>query len=167
MAGETATIISLFYNTTQVVLWMHVFFSLLPQEGYGLFSRHSWKTDQYWDERIQFRKVLELAQYLQATDIILSVLKLTRNNPVTVFQQIMSRVFVIYMIFPYSSGKHFGIFMTVMCWSVTEVIRFIFYSLKLVNMGSTENLLAYIIGQLRYTLFIVLYPVGVTGELIC
>mmetsp|Transcript_17366 Transcript_17366/g.26758 ORF Transcript_17366/g.26758 Transcript_17366/m.26758 type:complete len:197 (+) Transcript_17366:118-708(+) len=108
-----------------------------------------------------------MAQYLQITDFVFSLLKITRNNPATVFQQILSRVFVIYMVFPYSDGPHFGVFMTVLAWSFTEVVRFIFYSLKLVNMGSPENTFSYIIGLMRYNLFIILYPIGVSGELIC
>ena len=71
------------------------------------------------------------------------------------------------MIFPYSTAPHMGIFLTVMAWSVTEVVRFIFYSLKLVEMGSPQNMFAYVMSKLRYTLFIVLYPIGVSGELIC
>lgn len=44
-------------------------------------------------------------------------------------------------------------------WSVTEVIRYSFYALK--EVGSVPAVLTW----LRYTTFIVLYPIGVSSEL--
>ncbi len=46
-------------------------------------------------------------------------------------------------------------------WTLTEIIRYAFYTLNLINLNLT------LVTWLRYTLFIVLYPLGVTGELWC
>ena len=46
-------------------------------------------------------------------------------------------------------------------WTLTEIIRYSYYTLNLMNTNVG------IITWLRYTLFIVLYPIGVTGELLC
>jgi len=51
-----------------------------------------------------------------------------------------------------------------MCWSFTEVVRFSFYTLK--QVGQDSGLLSSVIGFLRYNSFLVLYPLGVSGELI-
>ena len=46
-------------------------------------------------------------------------------------------------------------------WCLTEIIRYFYYTLSLIdfNIG--------LITWLRYTLFIVLYPMGVSGEMWC
>lgn len=49
-----------------------------------------------------------------------------------------------------------------MCsWSLVEVPRYLFYLVKLVNMPMPKWLLF-----LRYNLFLVLYPTGITGEIL-
>ena len=50
------------------------------------------------------------------------------------------------------------IFMAAIPWCLTEAIRFPFYEFQMLRPY---------LGHLRYNLFIVLYPVGVTGELLC
>ena len=58
--------------------------------------------------------------------------------------------------------------MATMCWSITEIVRFMFYTLKQLNWDmSWRNPIGNIVGHLRYNLFIVLYPLGVSGELVC
>ena len=57
--------------------------------------------------------------------------------------------------------------MATLCWSITEITRFSFYSLKTLDVDISTNMLGSIIGHMRYNSFIILYPVGVTGELLC
>lgn len=52
-----------------------------------------------------------------------------------------------------------GVPMLLVAWSVTEVIRYSFYALNIVN--SVPKFLVWC----RYTFFIVLYPLGASGEL--
>ena len=74
---------------------------------------------------------------------------------------------ILHMIFPLVETNHFGIFMACICWAVTEVTRFTFYTLKELNLFKVTNPFAELIGHMRYNSFIVLYPIGVSGELIC
>ncbi|XP_069472716.1 very-long-chain (3R)-3-hydroxyacyl-CoA dehydratase 2 isoform X2 [Ambystoma mexicanum] len=53
-----------------------------------------------------------------------------------------------------------SVLLFVVAWTVTEIIRYSFYTFSLLNH------LPYIVKWARYTLFIVLYPMGVTGELL-
>ena len=48
-----------------------------------------------------------------------------------------------------------------LAWCLTEVVRYSFYAVNLFNVN------VQLLTWLRYTLFIVLYPMGVTGELWC
>lgn len=54
-----------------------------------------------------------------------------------------------------------GLPLALLAWSVTEIIRYGYYAFNLV--GAVPGILV----MLRYTTFIVLYPIGVTGELLC
>lgn len=89
------------------------------------------------------------------------MLGLIPNNPVTVFKQVLSRYVVIYFVMPLlwnDPALEWCVVMAAVCWCVAESVRYPFYQFK--------SLQPYL-GHLRYNLFIVLYPVGVTGELIC
>jgi very-long-chain (3R)-3-hydroxyacyl-CoA dehydratase len=54
-----------------------------------------------------------------------------------------------------------GFPLLLLAWEVTEIIRYSYYAVNLLNLDVAA------ITWLRYTLFIVLYPIGVTGELWC
>lgn len=54
-----------------------------------------------------------------------------------------------------------GLPLALLAWSVTEIIRYGYYAFNL--LGSVPSILVF----LRYTTFIALYPIGVTGELLC
>ncbi|XP_016121634.1 very-long-chain (3R)-3-hydroxyacyl-CoA dehydratase 2-like, partial [Sinocyclocheilus grahami] len=53
-----------------------------------------------------------------------------------------------------------SVLLFVVAWTVTEIIRYSFYTFSLLNH------LPYLIKWARYTFFIVLYPMGVAGELL-
>ena len=54
-----------------------------------------------------------------------------------------------------------GLTIMLFAWCLTEIVRYSYYAFNLVNINVG------IITWLRYTLFIVLYPMGVSGELWC
>uniref|UniRef100_A0A1I8C1U6 Very-long-chain (3R)-3-hydroxyacyl-CoA dehydratase n=1 Tax=Meloidogyne hapla TaxID=6305 RepID=A0A1I8C1U6_MELHA len=53
-----------------------------------------------------------------------------------------------------------GVPMLLIAWSITEVIRYSFYALNLIN--AVPSVLIW----MRYTFFILLYPLGAGGELL-
>jgi len=122
--------------------------------------------DQYWDPTISFRTILMWGQSLQLFDVVFSILGLTRNSVPTVFVQILSRYFILYGIFPYVPEGHYAVFMACICWAWTEVIRFSFYTMKEFKITISIYSIPRMIGFFRYNSFIVLYPIGVSGELL-
>ncbi|XP_012525076.1 very-long-chain (3R)-3-hydroxyacyl-CoA dehydratase 2 [Monomorium pharaonis] len=54
-----------------------------------------------------------------------------------------------------------GLPLALTAWSITEIIRYLYYFLNLIG------IVPYALVWLRYTTFIVLYIMGVTGELLC
>uniref|UniRef100_A0A671X329 Very-long-chain (3R)-3-hydroxyacyl-CoA dehydratase n=1 Tax=Sparus aurata TaxID=8175 RepID=A0A671X329_SPAAU len=89
------------------------------------------------------------------------------EKPLKFFQtgailEVLSRVFltwaVTHSVREVQSEDSVLLFVT--AWTVTEIIRYSFYTFSLLNH------LPYLIKWARYTFFIVLYPMGVTGELL-
>lgn len=85
------------------------------------------------------------------------------SNPVITTFQVLSRVMVVVgVVMATPTGKVSpGLPLALLAWSVTEIIRYGYYAFNLV--GAVPSLLV----MLRYTTFIILYPIGVTGELLC
>ncbi|CAL4209036.1 unnamed protein product, partial [Meganyctiphanes norvegica] len=85
------------------------------------------------------------------------------SNPVLTAFQVFSRVFVLWGVLHSAehSQQSLGLPMLLVAWSVTEVIRYSYYFFNIIDLVPSA------LTFLRYTLFIGLYPLGVTGELLC
>ena len=88
---------------------------------------------------------------------------LVKSPWVTALMQVFSRVWTLWAVMNISADVQQSIFFTLACtsWALVEVPRYLFYALNL--LGSVP----YPIFWLRYSLFAVLYPTGITGELGC
>lgn len=87
-----------------------------------------------------------------------------KSNVVLTTFQVFSRVIVVcaVLLATPTAVDSPGLPMALLAWSVTEIIRYAFYSCNLLGCGVPAALVF-----LRYTTFIALYPIGVTGELLC
>ena len=76
--------------------------------------------------------------------------------------QVFSRVGLVYSVLePVSAARDcIGVAMLLFAWTITEIVRYSFYLFTL--LGGVP----YILKWLRYTLFIILYPIGVVGEVL-
>ena len=104
--------------------------------------------------------------FSQSLEVVHPALGMTRGDPFTVAFQVISRMNPIIILnvlgSAYCSGNpSCGMYVNMMlaAWMITEVIR---YSCYLSNLLGAK---IHILTWLRYTLFIVLYPIGVSGEL--
>lgn len=102
-------------------------------------------------------------QNAAALEILHAIFKFVPSNPVITTFQVLSRMMVVCgVIMATPTGKvSYGLPLALFAWTVTEIIRYGYYALNLLN--SVPHLVTW----LRYTTFIVLYPIGVTGELWC
>ena len=129
--------VTLGYNCSQVVAWLFVLMWQLPTDR-SLTSPRTyldiakWKMDHYWDGNAndEFSFWLWYAQSLQAWDIVFCAFGITNNKLFNVLPQIVSRLFILWGIFPYVPAGHYAVFGTCMCWSFTEVVRFTYYTIK-------------------------------------
>ncbi|CAD5230291.1 unnamed protein product [Bursaphelenchus okinawaensis] len=141
------------YNAVQVLGWG----SVLVKTVSGLLAGNSF-TALY--ENVEWE--LQVFQTAAVMEIIHSLVGLVRSPVMTTVTQVFSRVFVLWAIMykvP-SSRASFGVPMLLIAWSVTEVIRYSYYALNLVNA------VPYVLTWARYSFFIALYPLGASGEVI-
>jgi very-long-chain (3R)-3-hydroxyacyl-CoA dehydratase len=75
--------------------------------------------------------------------------------------QIISRIFIVWGVANYIPHAQLtpGILLAVIAWSITEIIRYGYYALNLFQAAPQW------LTWCRYSFFIVLYPLGVSGEL--
>ena len=98
-------------------------------------------------------------------DIIFLLVGITRNSIINVGPQILSRLVLVYTVYPLVPEGHWSIFLGVLCWCFAEIVRFSFYILKELNISVYTSFIGRTIATARYNLFIVNYPLGVSSEL--
>ncbi|KAI6227098.1 Very-long-chain (3R)-3-hydroxyacyl-CoA dehydratase [Aphelenchoides besseyi] len=141
------------YNAIQVVGWG----SILLKTVFGLFDGLSYKqiyNTVEWE--------LQVFQTAAILEIVHAVMGIVKSPIATVVTQVFSRVFVVWCILNKvpSSRDSIGVPMLLVAWSITEVVRYSFYALNLLN--AVPHFLVWC----RYTFFIALYPLGASGEVI-
>ncbi|XP_041360875.1 very-long-chain (3R)-3-hydroxyacyl-CoA dehydratase 2-like [Gigantopelta aegis] len=106
--------------------------------------------------------LLKIVQTAAILEIVHCAVGFVRSNVLLTAIQVYSRVFVVWAVIHSVSivQVNNGFLMLLLAWTVTEIIRYAFYFFSL--LGKVPHFLVW----LRYTLFIVLYPLGVTGELL-
>ncbi|KAI8506133.1 hypothetical protein Bbelb_164860 [Branchiostoma belcheri] len=106
--------------------------------------------------------VLKVFQSLALLEIIHAALGIVPSNVLLTAFQVFSRVFLVWgVMHPFKEAQtSLGASLCIAAWTITEIIRYSFYTFALLNMKP------YILQWCRYTFFIVLYPIGVTGELL-
>jgi very-long-chain (3R)-3-hydroxyacyl-CoA dehydratase len=97
------------------------------------------------------------------SQIVHAATGLVPSNVIITTFQVFSRVMVVCGVLMGTDAAQVspGLPLALLAWSVTEIIRYGYYALNLINA------VPYLLVWLRYTTFIALYPIGVTGELLC
>ncbi|EFP05368.1 hypothetical protein CRE_26953 [Caenorhabditis remanei] len=142
------------YNVLQILGWSVV----LVKTVLGLLNGLTWP-QLYESVEIEL-KIFQTAAILE---VIHAVIGLVRSPVGTTAMQVTSRVVLVWPILHLCSTARYsvGVPLLLVAWSVTEVIRYSFYALSVLKQP-----IPYFLLWLRYTLFYVLYPMGVSGELL-
>lgn len=84
----------------------------------------------------------------------------------TTLMQVASRLFLMWLVtYPFPSVTTSPAYSSMLCaWSLTELIRYGYFTAKLT--GGDASPPPYWLHWLRYSAFIVLYPVGISSELV-
>jgi very-long-chain (3R)-3-hydroxyacyl-CoA dehydratase len=108
--------------------------------------------------------LLNIAQGLAVLEILHAILKWVKSPVSSTIAQVTSRLLVVVLINVFINDQSLsaviskGIFICSLAWGITELVRYSFYFLSLFGKQP------YALLWMRYTFFIVLYPLGVTGE---
>ncbi|KNB45488.1 hypothetical protein JH06_3577 [Blastocystis sp. subtype 4] len=132
--------------------WMYLWF--LQYKYYTSPAMDFWKTIEMPLKYVQTMAILE---------IIHSMLRIVRSPVLTTTLQVFSRIMILwgYANISEAAQQSFGIKLMVLSWSLVEVPRYLFYIVKTLNIPMPTWLLF-----LRYNLFYILYPTGITGEIL-
>lgn len=143
------------YNLIQTLGWSYLLYQIIqyyiqPSSGSTL-----------WDKTKLPVVVFQNAALLE---IMHAATGLIPSNVMVTTSQIFSRVMLVGIILAtpetYAAAS-LGLPLALIAWSITEIIRYSYYFLNLIGT------VPYALIWLRYTAFIVLYVLGVTGELLC
>lgn len=116
--------------------------------------------DALWGNVHPWLKIVQTAAVLE---IFHSIIGFVRSPWSTTFMQVFSRVWTLWAVMNISPEAQTSLFFTLACtsWSLVEVPRYLFYAFNIIDC------VPYPLFWLRYSLFAVLYPTGITGELGC
>ncbi|XP_053959199.1 very-long-chain (3R)-3-hydroxyacyl-CoA dehydratase hpo-8 [Anastrepha ludens] len=146
------------YNAVQVAGWSYILFQLV---NYYLLQGPQFRAQiTLWDYT---RFAVIVFQNAAFVEILNAAFGLVKSNPVITTFQVLSRMMVVIgVVMATPTGKVSpGLPIALLAWAITEIIRYGYYALNILN------IMPYIVVFLRYTTFIALYPIGVTGELLC
>jgi len=147
------------YNAMQFFGWTYIAYSLIPHLVY-LYETHTPSLNLYQDIA-QLLKYYQVSAYLEVAH---SILGLVKSCPFTTMMQVTSRVFIIYGVCDNSKIVQELLPLTIMilAWDFTEIIRYAYYvSNKVPEFKSS------LLRWLRYSTFIIMYPIGVSCEYYC
>lgn len=110
---------------------------------------------------------ITIFQTLQLIEVVHAAIKFVPSNPVTTFIQIISRIIVVWaIVVPIKETRSsIGIPLILTAWSIAEMTRYLYYALNLIS-SRAPYLMPYLLTWCRYSFFMILYPIGVSGELI-
>ena len=102
-------------------------------------------------------------QLFMIADIVFSVSKVVPAQPRTVIMQVSSRLVVASLLVRFPQTRNsLGLLFIALAWSLAEIVRFSYYFIK----TNTPKLMPRPLVWLRYSLFVVLYPLGIFGEIL-
>ncbi|CAO3627729.1 unnamed protein product [Mucor fragilis] len=141
------------YNFASLAGWAYVLFLAVAQVA---------STGSYENVFEVTWPVLIVVQSTALFEIVHALLGWVRTPIMTTIMQVFSRIFLIWAVnYPFPQiHSHWSYTTMVISWSIAEVVRYSYYATNLAS-----SVPAFITWA-RYTFFLVLYPTGISSELI-
>lgn len=142
------------YNVLSAAGWGYVLYLALENLKSGGTPAEAWAN---------LGLPLTVVQSTMALEIFHALLGLVRSPVFVTFMQVTSRLVVVWGATYWlpACQEHWSLYLIVVSWAIVEIVRYSFYASNLVT-GTTPFPLFW----LRYSLFMVLYPTGITGEVV-
>ena len=110
--------------------------------------------------------ILECCQYGAFLEIIHSIIGLVKSSIFATSIQIIGRIIIVVILQFFQSAVSQGYFLIYFAWSIVEIVRYTYYIMNLLQKDFFKFNIPYILIWCRYSFFVVLYPIGVSGEMI-
>mmetsp|Transcript_16639 Transcript_16639/g.38068 ORF Transcript_16639/g.38068 Transcript_16639/m.38068 type:complete len:767 (+) Transcript_16639:133-2433(+) len=111
--------------------------------------------------------LLFLTQSAALLEIVHAAVGLVRSPLLVTAMQVMSRIVALAAVtYSPNAQSQWGAGVMIISWSCVEIVRYLFYAFALVT-GDSVKKTPFPLFWLRYSLFAVLYPTGITGEMTC
>ena len=146
------------YNVVSCLLWSYVWLLIVhhlltaPHPVQSLYGH--------------IHRPLQLTQSLACLEIVHSLLGLVRSPLLTTVLQVSSRLFIVWGVAYIAPPTRttLGFTLATLSWATVEPPRYLYYAL---NLLTSPAAIPHALTWLRYSLFMVLYPTGITGEVWC
>ena len=145
------------YNFLQLCGWSFFFF-----KGINLIINSKSFQEIYLDTHL----ILEYCQYGAFMEIIHSIIGLVRSSIFATSIQIIGRIIIVVILQFFESAISKGYLLIFFAWSIVEIVRYTYYIINLLQKEFVKFNIPYLLIWCRYSFFIVLYPIGVSGEMI-
>jgi len=146
-----------FYNVASLAGWSYVWYLVVSHlVNHGIDGSLPTLYDRIY-------LPLFIAQTAALLEVFHSLLGLVRAPWFTTLVQVASRLFLLWgIIIVCPPSRHqYGFILMSLAWATSELPRYTFYAINLV--GTVPGFLTY----LRYSMFLILYPAGISGEVLC
>ena len=110
--------------------------------------------------------ILECCQYGAFLEIIHSIIGIVKSSIFATSIQIIGRIIIVVILQFFQSAVSQGYFLIYFAWSIVEIVRYTYYIMNLLQKDFFKFNIPYILIWCRYSFFVVLYPIGVSGEMI-
>jgi hypothetical protein len=146
------------YNLFSILAWSVIWFRAIP----NLFPKLN--PPQIFAEQV--KDILWYTQHAALLEIVHSALGIVGSPLLTTIIQVFSRLAMLDCItYPAwkETSQHFSFYLMVFSWATVEVPRYSFYAAQII-LGDAD--IPSPLFFARYTLFMILYPTGISGEML-
>jgi len=157
-SSPTARIYLIAYNAIEFLSWTMILLSFV---GTSItFGTVNEKSIRSWYDN--YGIILQVTQLSALLELVHIQLGLVNSNFMTSAIQILSRLHMVMGIFRWTTEAQSskGLAGCVVAWSIAEMIRYVYYLFGLLRINSS------ILQALRYSGFLVLYPLGISSEVL-
>jgi opacity protein-like surface antigen len=144
-----------------------VFYNVASMVGWGLVAKEVFTALIAGKTAAQMSTtalpLVKIVQTTAALEILHSIFRIVPSAWFTTFIQVMSRLIVLWAYTVPTSYSHWSLYLLFGSWSLSEIPRYALYVWQLLFPTSAAP---YPLFWLRYSLFAVLYPTGITGEIL-
>lgn len=153
-SADLKTVYLIMYNLYQFIAYFYIVLVLsitLSRDGFNEVSKVTYKT---------VGAAMKCSQTLQYLEFLNALVGYTKGSALFPFLQVTGRNFVLFAVINAESRVQEMpvVFVLFMVWSSVEVIRYPYYIISLLNKDISA------LTWLRYTIWIVLYPLGFLCE---